>query len=79
MPHDKTTDNPPRLEDLAWTPELYCTMQRYLHEAHPCVLCGKRGHYNAVFLTRHGEPYGGKPGKIRLIGYGLCRPMLQAA
>jgi hypothetical protein len=73
MPHDKDMDNPPRLEDLAWTPELYCTMQRYLHEAHPCVLCQQRGVVRGIMTTRNAAAFGGTPGKVRVVAYTLCQ------
>jgi hypothetical protein len=48
-------------------------VKRLLRQPWPCLLCGAfPAHYNAIFTPDKPELWGGTPGKVRLMGYGLC-------
>ena len=49
-------------------------VQRLLSMPRPCLLCGSaRTTVQALYQPDKPEQWGGKPGKVRLLGYALCR------
>ena len=50
------------------------TMERQCATPRRCLLCGAfPPAYQVIFLPVKPEAWGGKPGKVRLLGYALCQ------
>lgn len=48
-------------------------VKRLLRQPRPCLLCGTFPPvYQALFTPYKPEAWGGKPNKVRLLGYALC-------
>ena len=61
------------LQDLRLSKQEYRIIQRHLSTPGPCLLCGTfPAPYRGIFVPDRPEPWGGKAGKIRLLGYALC-------
>jgi hypothetical protein len=48
-------------------------VRQFLRQPRPCLLCGAfPPAYQGIFIPDKPELWGGKPGKVRLLGYTLC-------
>lgn len=48
-------------------------VKRLLRQPRPCLLCGAYPPvYVGIFTPSKPEAWGGKPGKVRFLGYALC-------
>lgn len=48
-------------------------VKRLLQQYRPCVLCGRPPAVSGIFVPTKPEAWGGKPNKVRLLSYTLCR------
>ena len=59
--------------DLRLSRKDFRTLQRHMAQPRPCWLCATfPAPYNVIFRPDFPARWGGKPGKVRLIGYALC-------
>jgi hypothetical protein len=73
MPPGKYPRNPSDWSDLQPTRRQAHIIQRHFTTPCPCLLCGTfPARYRGIFRPDTPALWGGKAGKIRLLGYALC-------
>jgi hypothetical protein len=62
------------MRDVRLSQKDACKVKRLLRQPRPCLLCGSfPTAVQGIFVPDKPELWGGKPGKVRLLGYALCR------
>jgi hypothetical protein len=60
------------MRNLQLSPKDARMVKHLLHQPRPCLLCGGPPVAAAIFKPDRPALWGGKPGKIRPLGYALC-------